>query len=104
MKKFVVCLSFCAMSAFAADKLTGTISDSKCAEKHADASQKSMECAQKCIKGGASPVIISDGKVYQISADSRDKVMNHIGHKVTVTGTLQGDTMKVSKVKMEKAA
>src|SRR5450759_1295737 len=54
---FVLTASLFAMSAMAADSWTGTISDSKCGAKHADASEEgSMKCAQKCVKGGATPI------------------------------------------------
>lgn len=87
-------LSLCAVSAFA-EEWTGYISDSKCAK----ASDTHADCAVKCVKGGASPVFVAeDGKVYKI--DDPAKVMEHVGHKVTVTGTMDGDTVKVESVKM----
>ena len=46
------------------------------------------------------PVFVSDGKIYKIAADSKDKVMEHVGHKVTIDGTMSGDTITVSDVKM----
>ena len=97
MKKFAFLFSLFAASMFAAE-WTGTISDSKCAAAHADASEKSMACAQKCVKGGASAVLVSDGKVYKIA--NQDKVQEHVGHKVTVTGNLEGDTVTVDTVRM----
>jgi hypothetical protein len=49
----------------------------------------------KCVKSGASPVFVTDGKVYKI--DDTSKVQDHIGHKVTITGELKGDTVRVNK-------
>ena len=99
MKKFAfACLfvtSTFAVSAFAED-WTGYISDSKCAAK--GAKDEHADCAVKCVKGGASPVFVVDGKVYKI--DDASKVADHIGHKVTISGTLDGDTVKVDSVKM----
>ncbi len=59
---FVLMLSLFTVTSLAAD-MTGYISDSKCGAKgekdaHAD-------CAVKCVKGGAAPVFVSDGKVYK---------------------------------------
>lgn len=99
MKKFAfACLfvtSTFAVSAFAED-WTGYISDSKCAAK--GAKDEHADCAVKCVKGGASAVFVVDGKVYKI--DDPTKVADHIGHKVTISGTLDGDTVKVDSVKM----
>ena len=100
MKKLVVALVL-VMSLFAicalADEMTGYISDSKCGAK--GAKDAHAACAEKCVKGGASPVFVtSDGKVLKI--DDASKVTDHVGHKVTITGTVAGDTLKVDSVKM----
>ncbi len=98
MKKFGIALSLCAASAFAGT-WSGTISDSKCAAKHVDASEKSMKCVQGCVKGGAAPVFVtSDGKVLKIKDPA--KVADHLGHKVTITGEVDGDTIDIESVKM----
>ncbi len=102
MKKIVfasvLVLSTFSISAFA-EEWTGYISDSKCAANPAKvASEDHAACAAKCVKGGASAVFVSDGKVYQI--DDQSKVADHVGHKVTITGKLEGDTVKVDSVKM----
>jgi Protein of unknown function (DUF5818) len=41
---------------------------------------------------------VSDGKVYKI--DDAAKVQDHVGHKVTITGEVKGDTIQVQEVKM----
>jgi Protein of unknown function (DUF5818) len=92
----ILVLSLFALCAFA-EELTGYISDSKCGAK--GSKEAHADCAAKCVKGGAAPVLATaDGKVYKI--DDPSKVMDHVGHKVTVTGTLDGDTVKVESVKM----
>jgi hypothetical protein len=98
VKKLAIAFSLCAISAFAAE-WKGTISDAKCAAAHADASEKSMKCVQGCVKGGQAPVLVSEGKVYKIADAS--KVTDHLGHKVVVTGELDGDTIQVDSVKMQ---
>ncbi len=99
MKKVLSVFAFCAMSAMAAD-WTGYIVDASCAGKKPDkgAAEDHAACAARCIKGGAPAVLVSDGKVYKIS--NQDKVVAHAGHKVTVSGTVDGDTIKVDEVKM----
>src|SRR5688572_18933222 len=87
MKKFAFVALF-AVSAFAAE-WKGTISDSKCGAAHADASEKSMKCVNACLKGGQKAVLVTDGKVLKIA--NQEKVAEHLGHKVTLSGKLEGD-------------
>lgn len=99
MKKFAM-LSLFAMSAFAAS-WTGYISDAGCGAKHADGSEKSMKCVQGCVKGkGAGAVLVVGEKVYKIDDASKSKIMDHLGHKVTVDGKMDGDTVMIDSVKM----
>jgi hypothetical protein len=97
MKKFAFVALFAAC-AFAGE-WKGTISDSKCGAAHADASEKSMKCVNGCVRGGQKAVFVSDGKVIQIA--NQDAVKEHLGHKVTLTGKLEGDTVTVDSVKMD---
>ena len=104
MKKFVLgltlllAMSMCAM----AGEWTGYISDSGCAKKMGAAkvaSDSHATCAQGCIKKGDKAVLVTDdGKIYQIA--NQDKVTEHAGMKVTVSGDANGDTITVSEVKM----
>ena len=52
---------------YAADKgtWTGYISDADCGTKGNNADH--AECAKKCVKGGAAPVLVVGDKVYAIS-------------------------------------
>lgn len=101
--KFVV-LAFtlsAATFAFAADTLTGYISDSHCGAKGAKAGHE--ECATKCVtEHGAKYVFVNDAdhKVYAI--DNQDKVAAHAGHHVTVKGTVEGDNLKLDSIAMAK--
>ena len=98
MKKSLMMFALAAMTAMAGE-WKGTISDAKCGAKHADASEKSMACAKSCVKGGAAAVFITeDGKVLKIH--NADKVAEHIGHKVTINGNVDGDSVHVESVKM----
>jgi hypothetical protein len=93
-------LSLAAGAAMAAE-MTGIVTDAKC--KHTDTSAASMKCAQECIKNGVPAVFVDtahDNKVYKIA--NPDKIMDHVGHKVTVEGTVDGDTLTVASVKMKK--
>lgn len=100
MKRVLVVLAFGSMLAMA-DSWSGFISDSMCGAKHTGADAKDAKCAQACVKEhGADPVFVSDGKVYKIADDSKAKVMEHVGHKVTIDGSMNGDTITVNEVKM----
>ena len=94
----VFAASMFSMTAAAAE-LKGTISDASCAAKHADASEASKKCVQGCVKRGTAPVFVSeDGKVYKIEEASRAKVMDHLGDRVTLQGTMAGDTVTIESV------
>jgi hypothetical protein len=101
MKKVLATFALMAigsLSAFAGE-WSGYIADSKC--KHTDGTDKSIACTQKCIKGGADAVFVtSDDKVLKIDKASMDKVTPHFGHKVTVTGKVDGETLTVDTIKM----
>jgi hypothetical protein len=97
---FTLALFLLAMTAMA-DEWTGHISDSKCGAAHNDGSEKSIGCVKSCVKGGAAAVFVTaDKKVLKIDEASQAKVMDHLGHKVTVTGSIDGDTLKIDSVKM----
>ena len=88
--------------AIAADSSwTGYIADSKCGAKAAH--EGARECTVKCVQEGAKYVFVNDAdkKVYAVA--DQEKVADHAGHHVTVTGSLEGDTMKVTSVEMAKA-
>lgn len=101
MKKLAVAvvlvLSLFALSA-AAGEWSGYISDVNCAKAGKGASDDHAKCAQSCAKRGNALVLVSDGKVIKIA--NQDKVQDHAGHKVTITGKLDGDTLTVDNVKM----
>ena len=80
-----------------AGEYSGYLSDKKCAK--ADAGHAG--CAQGCVKKGQPVVLVEEGeggKVYDIA--NADAVKDHIGHKVTITGKLDGTKLQVEKVKM----
>ena len=79
----------------------GTISDKMCGADHKKMGGKmdDRECTLVCTKGGAPYVLVSEGKVYQLAGHDAD-LRTHAGHVVNLTGDLNGDTIKVSKVVM----
>ena len=97
---FTLALFLLALTATAGE-WTGHISDAKCGAAHSDGSEKSVNCVKGCVKGGAAAVFVTaDKTVLKIDAESQAKVMDHLGHKVTVTGSVDGDTLTIDSVKM----
>lgn len=85
---------------FASDATTvkGYVSDSKCGAKGANAS--AAECTKKCIKAGASMVVVTDGDQKVLTVSNPDVLTGHEGHHVAVTGEVSGDSIHVDSVKM----
>ena len=100
MKKLVLLafavLVFGSLSWAASKTITGTVSDSHCGVKHAVAGDAAAACVEKCVSGGASYVLVSKGKVYQL--DAQDKFKGLGGKSVTVTGAVEGTSITVTSV------
>ena len=43
----------------------------------------------------------SGDKVYNIDAASKDKVADHVGHKVKIDGKVTGDTITIDSISMD---
>ncbi len=102
MKKFVsaslMTAALCATGMVAED-LSGYISDAHCGAKHEKVSAANTKCVvDTCIKGGAAPVLVRDGKVMKFDAASRDKAVAHAGENVKIDGTVEGDTIKINSI------
>lgn len=77
----------------AAEQFTGVITCGKC--KHTDA--KAADCAKDCIKNGVPAILVtSDKKVYKIA--NPDKIGDNVNLKVTVEGSLDGETLTLDSV------
>jgi len=96
MKKLALTFAFCAVAAFGAE-WTGYVSETHCGAKHHDGSEASVKCVKGCIKGGAKPVLVVDGKVVGIA--NPDKVPEKLyGLKVTVQGEMKGDDVEITSI------
>lgn len=102
MKRLVAVTAMLIMTASLsfADSWVGYLADEKCAAGGKAASEAHAGCAKKCVDGGAPIAFVNeaDKKVYKIK--NQDSVTAHVGHKVTLTGKLAGDTIQVDKVAM----
>src|SRR5262245_55352730 len=75
---------------------TGWITDETCGAQNANAEGKA--CALKCAKNGAKLVLYVEDSKKLIGLDDQGNAMKHVGVPVMVTGTLDGDTIKVQKI------
>jgi hypothetical protein len=81
-----------------ATDFSGYVIDETCAGK--PAMKGNEACARKCIKGGSPAVLLTaDAVVYKL--DDQAKAVEHAGHKVKVTGTLAGDTIKIENIAVD---
>lgn len=94
-----------AISGLAADQTwTGKISDSMCGvshkkvAEHGTAKISDRDCTLACVKNGGKYVFVRNGKVYNIENQDYPGLQEHAGDRVSLTGEMTGDTIKVSKV------
>jgi hypothetical protein len=92
------------LSGSAAQKtLTGEISDSMCGASHAgmgEMGKDPKECTTSCVKGGATYVFVSKGKVYAIQNQDFNTLASNAGAKVQLAGDVGKDrkTITVTKI------
>lgn len=104
MKKFMTVLAitaFASVSAVAAD-YTGYVSDTKCAADNVKTGAAAEwikpaafeNCAKQCVKDGSAPVFLTaDNKMIKVGTAAMAKIMPMLGHKVTLSGKIEGDTL-----------
>jgi len=97
----IACLLLAGVTLATEGSWTGYVTDTMCGAK--GASSDHAACAKKCVEEhGAKYALVtdSDKKVYVL--DPQDTVAAHAGHHVTVKGSVEGDTIKVSSIEMVK--
>ena len=98
----------CVTPVFGAEQTwTGTISDNLCGASHManehGTKMTDRECALACAAKGATFVLVSDGKVYKLTNHDADLKV-HAGQTVMLTGDLNNETIRVSKIETAKAS
>ena len=111
MRKFVAIagvLALVAIGALAyggdsakASSWTGWITDETCGAKNANADGKT--CALKCAKNGAKLVLYVEADKKLVGLDDQGEALKHVGVPVTVTGTIEGGTIRVQKIEEKKS-
>ena len=87
--------------------IIGYISDTKCATNGAKAKTAAEwiqpaafeDCVKKCVKEGSAAVFVTeDNKILKLDAASSAKIEQYLGHKVSVTGKIEGTTLKIDTI------
>jgi hypothetical protein len=78
--------------------LKGVIEDSTCAASKTQMTpgDSRVTCVKKCLKMGATAVLVVDGKIYKIA--NQKAVLKYAGENVSVDGTVTNDTIEVTKI------
>ena len=93
----VFAMLFFGTLAFAGSKTwTGTVSDSNCGTRHSEPSAAAATCVENCVHGGASYVLVSQGKIYRLAPQAKFKGLG--GTEVKVTGELKDGTIEAAAV------
>jgi len=79
----------------------GVLTDDHCGPRHDMGSSKSpSECTQECVREGGHYVVVSGEKRYALTG--REDLAILAGERVTVAGTLTGDTIKITSITADK--
>src|ERR1700675_3888095 len=76
---------------------SGVIINNNCSADEAFA--EAAKCTAKDLPG-AKLVLYDDTTRQMYNLDPQDQAMGHLGESMTVTGTLEGDTIRVTSLKM----
>jgi hypothetical protein len=77
-------------------KFTGVVSDTMCGAKHM-MQGSAADCTRACVSKGSKYALVVGDKVYTLSGHEQE-LDKEAGQRVTVTGTLDGDTINVNSV------
>jgi len=83
--------------------LTGVVSDALCGRKHAMAGKSAAECTRECVRRGSQHALIVGPELYILEGGSADKLDELAGATVLVSGTVQGDTIRVKSITPQSA-
>ena len=77
--------------------LTGVVTDSMCGGTHMAKDKTPAQCTQMCVKDGMKYALAADKKLYTLEGHEAE-LAKLAGQKVTVTETVNGDTLTVISV------
>jgi hypothetical protein len=84
--------------AVAEQTFSGMITDSQCGARHDQSTGKRpADCARMCVRNGSKYILVNGDQKNVLEGD--EIALDHLaGQRVTVKGTLSGDTIKVNSV------
>ena len=100
MKKnlFTALAAFALASTVPAADFKGWISDASCGAGNAGSAPAARDCAERCIKGGAAPVFVTEKEQNVYKLTNAELAAKHLKGKVQITGELKGDTLHIAKI------
>ena len=81
--------------------LTGVVTDSMCGAAHMAKDKTPAQCTQMCVKDGMKYALAAGKSVYTLEGHEVE-LAKLAGQKVTIKGTLKGDTLSVQGVAASK--
>src|SRR6266487_3031048 len=81
--------------------LTGVVTDSMCGATHMAKDKTPAQCTQMVVKDGMKYALVADRKLYTLEGHEAE-LSKLAGQRVTVKGTLKGDTLSVQEVAASK--
>jgi hypothetical protein len=100
-KKLTAVVMLALAGAFAAvaqqQSRAGVVTDSMCGGTHMAKDKTPAECTQMCVKDGMKYALAADKKVYTLKGHEAE-LAKLAGQRVTVKGTLKGDTVTIESV------
>jgi hypothetical protein len=77
--------------------LTGVVSDAMCGQTHMMKDKPAAECLRYCVKQGTKYALVAGKNVYTLEGHEVE-LDKYAAQKVTVKGTLKGQTLTVETV------
>jgi hypothetical protein len=78
--------------------ITGLVTDAQCGAKHTDSSKSVAECVRECARKGVKYALLDGDKTYLLEGMG-DQLSVVAGQRATISGTIQGDIIKVGSIK-----
>jgi hypothetical protein len=79
---------------------SGVVTDVSCGARHRDPKKNAADCARQCAQNGASYAIVDGDRTYIVTGNPM-QFAQLAGQRVTFTGVLEGNTIKVNAESLE---
>lgn len=78
----------------------GEVTDTHCGARHTPAiAESAADCTRACVRSGEHFALVNGDKMYVLEGENQ--LLNHAaGERVTITGTLNGNTISVASVRL----